>query len=186
MGVSVTENIISFDGMMSVNNDFLFMYNGLTDGIDNASGMEIIMSIEHSLKIKGEKIPIQHFLDYCNCKRIKFEVEDDIKVYIFDWEMWVYFGKSKPPYNVWECNAFGIEFEFQISISFKLGKNPDYWQIQNKFVLEYVFELMKEIKREGLFLYCTDTELCYFRADGSIQYNKENEESIIIIEHKLS
>lgn len=46
-------------------------------------------------------------------------------------------------------------------------------QIQNKFVLEYVFEMMKAFKREGLFLYCMDTELCYFRADGSVQINDE-------------
>ncbi len=69
------------------------------------------MSIEHSLNIRGEMFPIQHFFDY--------------------------------------------------------------WRIQNEFVLEYVFEAMKVFKREGLFLYCMDTELCYFRADGSVQMNDE-------------
>lgn len=101
------------------------------------------MSIEHSLKINGEMIPIQ------------------------------YFCEARPPYNVWECSAFDIEFTYDATISFMLGKNPDYWQIQNDFVLEYVFETMKSFKREGLFLYCMDTELYYFRADGSVQMNDE-------------
>ncbi len=132
------------------------------------------MSIEHSLKIKGGRIPIQHFLDYCAEKCINFEVEDDTRVYLYDWEMWVSFLEGRPSYNVWECSAFGMDFIFDATICFKLGKNPDYWQIQKEFVLEYVFETMKELKREGLFLYCMDTELCYFRADGSIQINDEN------------
>lgn len=132
------------------------------------------MSIEHSLKIRGEMFPIQHFFDYCAEKCINYNVEDDTSVYLCDWEMWVYFCEARPPYNVWECSAFDIEFTYDATISFRLGKNPDYWQIQNEFVLEYVFETMKAFKREGLFLYCMDTELCYFRADGSVQMNDEN------------
>lgn len=131
------------------------------------------MSIEHSLKINGEMIPIQYFFDYCAEKCINFNVENDTSVYLCDWEMWVYFCEARPPYNVWECSAFDIEFTYDATISFRLGKNPDYWQIQNDFVLEYVFETMKSFKREGLFLYCMDTELYYFRADGSVQMNDE-------------
>ncbi len=134
----------------------------------------VIVSIEHNLKIKGEMIAIQHLLDYCVEKCINFKVEDDTRVYLNDWEMWIYFLESRQPYNVWECSAFDMHFKYDATIFFELGKNPDYWEMQEEFVLEYVFKTMKELKREGLFLYCMDTELCYFRADGSIQINDEN------------
>lgn len=133
------------------------------------------MSVEHSLRIKGKMIPLQHFLDYCVEKCINFEVEDNTKVYLYDWEMWVYFLEDRPPYNIWECSSFGMDFRFDATICFELGKNPDYSQLQKEFVLEYVFETMKELKREGLFLYCMDTELCYFKSDGSVQINDEND-----------
>lgn len=131
------------------------------------------MAIEHSLKMKGEMVPIQHFLDYCAEKGIDFDVEDDSSVYLCEWKLWVYFREAGPPYNAWECSTFEHNLIYNATISIRLGNNPDDWQKQNDFVLEYIFRTMREFKREGLFLYCMDTELCYFMADGSLQVNDE-------------
>lgn len=131
------------------------------------------MAIEHFLHIKGDKIRLSHFIKYCASRAINFEVVDDDRVYLVDSGMKVCFHQSKPPYNVWESNMFKMDFQYDWTISFRLGKNSERWEEQKNFVLGYTFELMQEIGQEGLFLYNSDLELCYFKENGSKIINDE-------------
>lgn len=80
------------------------------------------MAIEHFLHIKGDTISPSHFIKYCANRAINFEVVGADRVCLVDSGMNICFYQSKPPYNVWESNIFKIDFQYDWTISFRLGK----------------------------------------------------------------
>ena len=128
------------------------------------------MAIEHRLLIKSNIIQMEQFMGYCTDRSIHFEIIDDKSIYLDKWEMTVYFLVNKEgEKRVWESDMCQGDFLYMENITFRLGKNVDFWEEQKDFVLSYVFDALEKRKQEALFLYNTDTEMCYFKPDGSMQ-----------------
>lgn len=131
------------------------------------------MAIEHSLLIKGNMVSMDKIIQYCQNKGVHYKVQSESEIYLDRWEMNVWSLKSSGRYNSWCSCLAGEDFHYDATVSFRLGKNPDYSEEQKRFVLDFVFDIMKETRQEVLFLYCGDRELCFFKSDGSVQIDDE-------------
>ncbi len=128
------------------------------------------MAIEHSLLFKGSFSIKEQVQDFCKNNFFCFEIKDEQTLYLKDWEMYIYFSDNKiKRNNIWESYVFDLVLEYDSYVTFRLGKNIECWDEQTAFVINCVFDIISKSKQEGLFIYNSDSDMCYFKSDGSMQ-----------------
>lgn len=128
------------------------------------------MSIEHKLILKGNRICLEYFINFCVNKYINFDLLDNESIYLNDLGMSIHFRINKENQDsIWQSCVFNVDFKYDVSILFRFEKNTYLWEEQLKFTINCVFDVMSKTKQEGLFIYNLDTEICYFKTDGTTQ-----------------
>lgn len=130
------------------------------------------MAIEHKLIFKGHKILVEEVIDYCLERYINFEVLNDKNIYLDDWGLTLCFLCNQEK-NIWQSQVYNVDFLYDETIIFRLGKDCENWEKQMDFIVNYVFNVMTEKNREGIFVYNSDNEICYFKADDSINVDDD-------------
>lgn len=128
------------------------------------------MAIEHRLLFKGDFSKKEQVQDFCKNNFFYFEMIDEQTLYLKDWEMYICFSDNKKKRNnIWESQVFDIALEYDAYVMFRLGKNIECWDEQTAFVINCVFDIISNSKQEGLFIYNSDSDMCYFKPDGFMQ-----------------